>query len=430
MSKQENRNGVLLHSGKKYAVDLLWLLVNEDDGNKLAKHRVQKAKGDFFCTRSSIVNQHGIGWLNKGHRSGMIAAASIAVDQLVGEWHGVFKAENGWWYLQVHSDTIAPTGDQFFISEEDAYNAFMASAEKHNWPHSYAPKEWNHGTREVDLSELLVNSKDGAVLQATSLTSFFGSVKNLKVAAMVMLFLILGGFGYFLYPVIFPPAIPKTVSKPSVNKKNVAEVAQLPKEIKPLPDLNVPEEEEIVEMPKPSQVIDSCGQSAARLIRPIPGWPLKGMVCTATNVSVQWQQTVGSMNVARSYIVGFPSNATASIRGKDLVATMPLMRLPLIQQENWLSNEEAVFNIEQRLNNIGQLTIKPVTPKPPPPPKKGKAPPPPRPYIEINLKTTVSPKTLAGYFDMVGMEMLNIKWDIPQKTWDYQFKLTTKRKGE
>lgn len=431
MIEQNDQNGVLLFNGKKYAVGLLWLLVNEDDDNKLAKHRVQKAKGDFYCLRSSIVNQHGIGWLSKGHRSGMVSAASIAVDKMVGEWHGVFKADNGWWYLQVHSDTIAPNGDLFFESEEDAFNAFKASADQHNWPHAYAPKEWDAGTRDIDLSELLESGIDGASLQATSLTSLFGSARNLKIAVFALLAMIIGGFGYFLIPALFPTAIPvNTVQKPKITKKNVPEVAQLPKEIKPLPDLNAPEEEELVELPKPSQVIDSCGQTAAQIIRPIPGWPLKTMTCDGKNVSVQWQQTVGSMNVARSYMKGFPPGTRMAIQGKNLTTTMPLARLPLIQQEGWLSSEEAIFNLEQRLNNIGRLKIKPVTPKPPPPPRKGKAPPPPRPYIDIELQTTVSPKTLAGYFDLIGMEMLAIQWDIPSGIWTYQSKLTTKRKGE
>lgn len=429
-NSKSSENGVLLFSGKKYAVGLLWLVVNEGDDNKLAKHRVQKAKGDFYCLRSSIVNQHGIGWLSKEHRAGMPSAASIAVDKMVGDWHGVFKADNGWWYLQVHSDTIAPTGDQFFDSEEDAYNAFIASAESHNWPHAYAPKEWDNTTRDVDLAEVLGDGSDGAILQATSLTSFFGSTKNLKMASLAIVGLMLACFAYFVIPALFPGSVDiKSVQKPK-TKDGLPAVAQLPKEIKPLPDLNAPEEEEIIEMPKPSQVIDSCGQTAAKIIRPIPGWPLQKMSCNGKTVTVQWLQTVGSMNAARSYLKGFPPETRVSIKGKNLTTSMSLARLPLIQQENWLSTEQAVFNLEQRLNNIGTLKIKPVTPPTPPPPKKGKAPPPPRPYIEIDLKTTVSPKTLAGYFDIVGMEIQDITWNVPDGTWSYKSKLTTKRKGE
>ncbi len=428
--RADNKNdGVLIFNGKKYAVGLLWLLVNEDDDKKLARHRVRKAQGDFYCLRSSIVNQHGIGWLDKGHRAGMTAIASIAVDKMVGDWHGVFKADNGWWYLQVHSDTVSPHGDQFFASEEDAYNAFMEGADNHNWPHAYAPKEWDLDIEEIDLSDLIGDWKNGAVLQATSLTSFFGSTKNLQLATLAFVICVLGVFAYFLMPVLFPKPI-KVPEKPKIEKK-LSAYSQLPKEVAALPDLSQPEEEKIIQLPRPSVLIDTCGQTAGQIIRPIPGWPLVMMTCSPSGVTVEWQKTVGSMNIARNYMKDFPSSARVSIKGRSLLASMPLKELSLFQQENWLSNEQAIFNLEQRLNNIGRLKIKPVTPKPPPPPKKGERPKlPERPYIEIELKTTVSPKTLAGYFDLVGMEVQKITWDVDKGDWMYKAKIMTKRKGE
>lgn len=424
MKQQGDDNGVLIYNGKRYAVGLLWLLVNEYDAKSLGKHRVKKAKGDFYALRSSNVTQHGIGWLKNGHRSGMPAAAGIAVDRLIGEWHGVFKADNGWWYLQVHSDTIAPNGDQFFLSEEEAYNAFSENEARHNWPHSYAPKEWDKGTREVELSEIIDNSISPPTLQAVNLTAFFGSVKKMQMGVLAIFCVAAIAFaGMFLLQEDPIPVPKKTIPKKTATTTK-------PKIVKPVPILDVPEEEKIVELPKPSQLIDACGEAAAKIIKPIPGWALTTMVCDGKAVTVVWAQTVGSITTARAHVKSFSPDIRVAINGRNLSASMALSRLPMIQQENWLKTEQAIFSLEQRLNNIGRLQIKPVTPRPPPPPKKGEKPPkPPRPYIDITLSTTVSPKVLAGYFDLVGMEMKNITWDIKQQAWEYQAKLTTERKG-
>ncbi|MDB5477835.1 MAG: pilin accessory family protein, partial [Alphaproteobacteria bacterium] len=97
--------GVMQFNGKSYAVGLLWFTVQEDSNKKLLAKRIEKTRADFTCLRQHISQQQGFGWLEKGHRRGMPAAAAMIADQLVGEWHGVFEAENGWWYVQVRSDT-------------------------------------------------------------------------------------------------------------------------------------------------------------------------------------------------------------------------------------------------------------------------------------------------------------------------------------
>src|SRR5690606_25551434 len=121
---------------------------------KLLNERIQKTKADFYCHRMHVAQQQGFGWLDKGHRRGMPVAAAMVADQLVGEWHGVFEADNGWWYVQVRSDTITPNGDRFFVSEEDAFHVFQEEAQKNIWPHSYAPEHWrltDGHTRELSL---------------------------------------------------------------------------------------------------------------------------------------------------------------------------------------------------------------------------------------------------------------------------------------
>src|SRR5690349_8251036 len=110
--------GVLLYEGKKFAVGLNWLVGDESAGNSLAIKRAKSLGADFYCLRSNVVSQQGFGYLSMGHRINMPALASVVADVFVGEWHGVFAADNGWWYVAVHADNIAPKGDLFFTSEE------------------------------------------------------------------------------------------------------------------------------------------------------------------------------------------------------------------------------------------------------------------------------------------------------------------------
>ena len=103
----EDVNDVLVYGGKKYAVGLTWLTVDELEQPGAIMDRAKMISADFLSSRLFIA-QTGYGYLSKGHRMGMPSVAAIVADALVGEWHGVFVADNGWLYVAVHADTIAP----------------------------------------------------------------------------------------------------------------------------------------------------------------------------------------------------------------------------------------------------------------------------------------------------------------------------------
>ena len=152
LGDEQGASGVIKFYDKKYAVGLTWLTGGEDVGGDLVKSRAKKLEADFYCVRPTIVVQHGFGSLAKGHRSNMPAAAAQAADTLIGEWHGVFTTESGWWYVAVHADAVAPDGDILFESEEDAYNHYIEQSRRSQWPRSYAPETWNLPDTNGDIS--------------------------------------------------------------------------------------------------------------------------------------------------------------------------------------------------------------------------------------------------------------------------------------
>ncbi len=182
-AKGPSGEGILLYDNKRYAVGLNWLIADDEGDTALAKGRAKEFKADFYTMRQGVVTQHGFGYLRKGHRLGQSALASVAADALVGEWHAVFVADNGWWYVAVHSDNIAPDGDILFSSEEAAYNHFMAQGEAFRWPRAYAPESWNvpDATGEIPLSRV-IGEAPPSILKPVNLDAIFSGKRNKNLA--------------------------------------------------------------------------------------------------------------------------------------------------------------------------------------------------------------------------------------------------------
>jgi hypothetical protein len=442
--QQGNSNGILVYEGKEYAVGLTWFTGGIEVGSKaLAKHRAKKLEGDFICQRVNVSQQHGIGWIKKGHRNNMLAAAPMAADKLVGQWHGVFEADNGWWYVQVFSDAVAPYGDMFFYNEQEAYEAFTANIGAHTWSHAYAPAKWSvkAASREVKLDALLSPNQGGIRLEAANLTAFFGS-KAKMTTVMVSSALVLAGLigGGIMVTTMLgqeaPP--PRTASA---------------KPAKPPPPKEVIIDEKI-SLPVPSSFMEKCGQAVAKIMRPVPGWPIQRATCEKSRAVVTWQQQMGSLQMARAEGQQIPSDASVTIEGKNMNASVGFEELPVFEVQEWLQRDDAVFELERRFNRLGALKVEIIIPKPPqvsnqpqgldgPKPKSRKDVASTsvttktlpdgtqireivrkRPYIEMSLTTPTAPTDLGTAFDLLGMRVDKVSWDLRSRNWAYQAVLT------
>ncbi len=349
--------GVLIYNGRSYAVGLLWFTVQEEASKALLQERIKNTHADFYCNRLHISQQQGFGTLAQGHRRGMPVAAAMVADQLVGEWHGVFEADNGWWYVQVRSDTIMPHGDRFFANEEDAYNVFQDEMTKHNWPHAYAPAKWRLGeavSRELPLKGVL-DDFASTTLVASNMAAVFGGAKrrNLVFAALGGILMVMAGM--MLTTVVTPtPVAP--VSRQPVTPRPAAVLK------KPAADT--------LEIVAPGQLIQYCGNAAATLMVPLPGWRPEKFTCQKGSAAFLWMQFGGTLASAREAgATKWPANVRVTLDKRVLRASLAEDRLPMIQPDSLPFQDDALVMLESDLQPLGAVKVKPVTPVAPPPPK-------------------------------------------------------------
>lgn len=429
-------SGILFLNKKRYAAGLVWLVADTDTAPDLIKQRTARLGADFCCTREGSTLQQGFGFLRLGHRTGMASAASMAADAVIGEWHGVFAVDNGWWYLAVHGDAIAPDGDQMFESEEEAYNAFLRKTESHKWPRSYAPASWKlpNTNGELALDKLLEGDGTFAYLRATNLTAFFGGARRKKVFLASAAFFVLIVLGL---TTLIALVADQTAGKKSPDSFPVA--LDAPDIIKPPPPL--PEKDQALRAtfvtlnaPLPSGILAACLRSLDTLVRPVPGWEPSEAGCDTGQAIVQWKQKSGSLQAIESIREDFPEEARLTYSGSGaLLAAIPHRKLDILSQNFMvLPKADAILLLERTFSTYGQIQIRYVAPKalpkaaPKPPANKKPAPaaknkPPEKPpVLTMSLSGLSPPARLQSAFDLPGLTLQNVKWDIKTRLWTYQ----------
>lgn len=433
---ENSRKGVLIHDGKKYAVGLFWLVADEDNmDSALVKRRSTAVGADFYCQRTGIVSQQGFGRLSMGHRIGMASAGAFAADMLVGEWHGIFRADNGWWYLAVHGDAIAPDGDRFFTDEEEAFNHFKAQGESYRWPRSYAPQDWEIPSvaGELPLARLLDQSASTS-LKPVSLDAIFAGRRNKFIAMIVFATLLSVFIGVSYLQSVITVNLPEPPPIVSRSELMIGAV-RAPPRAQTMEDLIAGQRQNI---PLASAVIAACGETMAQLIRPLPGWPLNLVACSSEQVTATWQKSPqGTVEMLMSNTGVFPPDATARIDGNRFVSTLKTASMrEFNQQVTPLNRVNAVLLLNERFNNVGDLRLNFVQP-PAIAPAPGAAairgaqevailPP---PYLDLLLSTRASPQALAMFFNVPGLELQEVRWEVQQARWVFRAKVHLLKDG-
>lgn len=427
--------GVLVVDGKKFAVGLTWLTANDDVGGDLIKSRAKLIEADFYCVRPTIVIQHGFGSLSKGHRSNMPAAAALAADTLIGEWHGAFESENGWWYVAVHADAVAPDGDILFESEEAAYNHFLAQAESKQWPRSYAPESWNLSDTSgaVALDRLLMDSS-ACVLKPANADAFFGGRRNKNLAMIALL----GFLCFLLFALILRQVLPSLM--PEIAQDPVA-VIDAPSELAAPPPEPILIESSMLDLsyrnirlPNPGDVIDLCMQGFSDLAHSFPGWQLSIMRCRGGERSLRteasWLRTTGSLDSLAAYLDQFPTGVRRSYSGTNAltantaVTTDQDITEPIILT----SRGDAILSVNERLGKLGRMVVQERVPNPQPEETEARTNPfePPQlnegdlPALFINLQTATAPNAMRSYFDIDGLALTMVEWNVTTGVWIYE----------
>lgn len=435
----KNKNGILVFNEKKYAVGLIWLIGQEfqDDGSVYKK--AQSIACDFYCTRS-FIDQNGFSTIKLKHRMGMASAAAMAADALVGEWHGVFVADNGWLYVAVHSDTIAPEGDLFFLSEEDAYNHFVVEATRYKWPKTYVPESWSvkDNDGQIDLEKVLDDIAT-TTLKPANLNAFFGSSANKTVAIFTLLiicvFLLILMFSQSLISNIIPQKA--TVPSPQLN---ISEALAIPPKEPIYTKDPIKTLLENTTLPSSALMVNSCVENFDQLMVSIPGWNISHMRCRGNLVEAIWQVGVGSLQTLQENIDQFPfgTSRTYGANG-DFLATKIMQGTSAFNRPLILSSrEDALIAINNRFNSIGSLSVRDIAAKEDSANdqrrRQGRSNTPQEsaskpltlegiPSLGISITTDVSPIEIKNIFSFPGLKFNVVEWDIKNGQWFYDMQL-------
>ena len=424
--------GVLVYNGKKYAVGLRWLTSDDFDGNSLVQKRAKAMKADFYCLRS-FVTQHGFGYLSKGHRINMPSAAAMAADILVGEWHAVFRAENGWHYVAVRSDTITPDGDLFFDNEEDVYNHFLDQADNYRWPKTYVPDSWKveRNDGEINLDRILENVSTTNLKPVTLDAVFSGTQNKLLVFSALGGFLalfLLSVFSQDLFKTIMPEPI--SVNPFSINISNI--LTPPPQEyVEPTePEKPVVTIQEFF-LPAPSKVINSCIQGFEDMSIAIPGWTTQIMRCRNQLVEALWAADGGSLDELRNYASLFPFGVSRIYTSNGgFVTTKPVDDVSTYGQPvTLLQREKIILMLYDRFADLGGLSVAEVRQK-----QNVNAVGEGQqlltvadlPSFVVRLNTSIAPLFLKDHFNIPGLRFELIEWNAQSGIWLYQVQIYLK----
>lgn len=437
-------SGILLYNGRKYAVGLTWLMTDDEAEKNLIYKRADVLRADFFCTRS-FVSQSGFGFLSKGHRMGMPSAAAMAADVLVGEWHAMFAAENGWHYVAVHADTIAPDGDRFFESEEEAYNFFLEQADRYQWPKTYAPEAWNVNGNdgEIPLDKIL-DDVPSTTLKPANLNGVFSGKRNKHIAFIgLIVFVVL-----FLFSIFAKQLLPSLVPEQAQIPGPVVEVADM---LSAPPLEPVQQEDPLMlalenfALPTPSKVIELCMEGFADLMVSLPGWNLTTMRCRNSMVEAVWAQETGTLESIKAHIDQFPFgvNRTYGARG-DFLASRVMSNVSQYNKKVQLADREQVLlAVNNRFGNLGRLEVKDIVPLSEQIQRGqdirgarrlagrgdeeeeagGPLTIQDLPSLAVVLNTEMAPNLIQEYFNIPGLRFNFIEWSVYNRRWIYDMQI-------
>ncbi len=437
-----NSGGVMMFDGRRYATGLIWLTVDELEQPGSMMQRAKAVSADFICPRL-FVSQTGYGCLNKNHRMGMASAAAIIADALVGEWHGVFTAENGWLYVAVHADIISPDGDVFFDSEEDAYNHFLSQAEKFKWPKTYVPESWNvqNNDGEIALAQLLEDAS-ATVLKPVNLDGLFSGTANKNIAilcfvsffAVVFLTFFSDDFFYYIFT---------SRQDASIERIDVANTIAVPPKIAEKKENQFLQAIETFKVPDPDKILDVCINSFSDLMVSLPGWNVSKMRCRDGFVEAIWNKGRGNLETVKPYLDRFPFGVNTTITSNgDFIASSIIKNYSNYGQKIELAKrEDILITLNNRFTKVGRLEVRDVIPqnnqqnnvnfgarrfKGNGDEKNIMR----REYtiedlrsLEVIFSTESPPQNFVEYFDIPGLKMKTVEWDVQAGMWVYNFQI-------
>lgn len=191
--------GVVVISGKTYAVGLIWEPVQPPVSKARAQAKAAAAANgaDLFCLRKPKATQYALGSRSAGHQSKLAPLAALLADRIdATSFVAAFVVEGGYYLCAVRDDQILPGCERLFNDAEEARDAFCELFYGSQWSSAIAPKDWPiEGTVNNSIEEYVTGASAKTILAPVSNrgTAVLGLIALAVLAA--------AGGGYWQYTV-------------------------------------------------------------------------------------------------------------------------------------------------------------------------------------------------------------------------------------
>lgn len=428
VANRSSAGGSIIIDGTKYAVGLMWApLQNPDDPLPEIREAMEAEPGaDLYCQRSSSSPQYGLGKTSLGHHSGEPSLAASVASALSDKTSacGVFKVDEGWWFIAIRNDLILAEEDVLFATEDEAKRAFFAMMAVPDWDIRIVPAEWRvEGAVQRPLSELVKGIRKTRLfeLSATKKTQ----ILVLVAIVLISLFVAVSYVIYSLLQGVFTP-----------EKIVVLPTPEVVKPVEPAPEKPKPWEK----VPETDAFLNKCWNNSYQLSSiVIPGWQMNKVVCTPKGITTGWRLSwqrggriawlkaaLDEYKLSKISVKADPSGAAAEgvIRFTDIpmVASVPLL---------------TADQLREQLTDIKQATAQPIqfseqTIVDPPNNADGTIPANQQTYryFSFSITSSYSPWEWKVFFDKFsGLEFLKVEYDPTigsNNKWTYEGRIYAK----
>ena len=414
---------VLTINKRRYAVGLWWLTLDKGQNIKATTAGYAKDHNIMAIRKAGEITQAGLAQY-EGKTGGTIAlAAAVAaiINKDSASYVGLFALEGGYWLYVFKNGVVAPDGDVFFASKEEAvahYEDFFADMAQ--------LKSLEEAEHTETLEETLSvfrrygGLKSGARLEVLDPRKRAAGLRKKVLVAFLLLGGILYGTSWWIsYQAEQEIArIQEQARLDTLSKKAVADqqsVAEAPKPIsaaEAFPDL-------WNSMPQPSTVIAQCAAQFGELNPSAHGWLVEGFTCTPKAAIVvykrsQWALFSGAPEGSKS-----TSNVNNRIVEKPFVLMEPRPRQESLLPQLKISSAFYDTAILGRLRvDMSQWKIPPSAV---PIPKETQPPVSPHRISEWKLSAIGVGLSSFGFLNYIPGVVLNtISYEFASNTWTMQ----------
>ena len=390
--------------GVTYAASLFWQpLINEDSPLSEVKEAAENILegADLYAVRKGKSSQFGLAASTQGFTSGLPSAAIALVTALgnVTSFLGVFKVDNGWWYICFRNDVILSDGDTLFVNEKDAKDQFISMLAVPDWDMLFAPAEWGIEDTKPDALATLIGR--GLLVKLEKIN---GSNDTIMLGAVIVGFAIILWYGYSTIQSMFFSAPEAPV---------IAPVEQMEE---PAPEPPKPKPWETVA--NPIDQMKECYKATQKVVQVVtPGWSLEGVTCNSGGLVTSWKRDLGRITWMEQALnvsgVDFTSRQISE-DGNTFMVTVPIGEISTLNSPPEYSAQD-LRNIINDLNQTLSTDIK-LT-------KKSWTSPRGNLYnlMDFEIQSTSDPLTwIELLMKFSGLSVKEITYDINSNTWKYK----------